>query len=227
MLGDYFVEKSPQGVMSAVLEIEKALPQNPLIGVCGGSSIRPVLEAIALSLEGNPESKFAKALFLMIDERLVSRDDPESNSKVIREALGLEQGNDQQMFQLKEFNTQSPEEGIAVYTNILASHGGSFDLIFLGVGEDAHIASLFPGFKWPADPSQAFFTFTGSPKPPPDRMSASPRTITSAKKVVLLFFGEGKQGAYERFLKSEETENECPVLMTKRAPSHIVLRDIT
>jgi 6-phosphogluconolactonase len=226
MLGDYFVEKSPQGLMSVVLEIEKTLPNNPLIGVCGGSSIRPVLEAITLSLEGNPESKFANARFLMIDERLVSRDNPESNSKVIREALGLEQENAQHDFQLIEFNTQSPEEGVDVYTDLLASHGGSFDLIFLGVGEDSHIASLFPGFQWPTDISEAFFTFSGSPKPPSDRMSASPRTISSAKKIVLLFFGEGKRTAFERFLKSEETENECPVLMTKKAFSHIVIRDI-
>jgi 6-phosphogluconolactonase len=76
------------------------------------------------------------------------------------------------------------------------------DLIFLGMGEDGHVASLFPG----APPeilncTDPFLAIENSPKPPPRRISLSYAAITAAKEVWVLVSGAGKQEALRESLR--------------------------
>jgi len=71
-----------------------------------------------------------------------------------------------------------------------------FDLIFLGMGEDGHVASLFPNA--PAnimDISVPFMVVENAPKPPPTRISLSYKTIFAAKNIWVLISGAGKAPA--------------------------------
>jgi 6-phosphogluconolactonase len=220
---EYQVEKSSEGVLPVLSSLEETLPSIPLLGFCGGTSIVPVLTSLKQLLQ-NPTSIFLGADALMIDERLVPESDPDSNISVIRNQLG----EDSRKFNLVPFNTMDPVKGAQDYERILAQHGGVFDLIFLGVGEDAHIAGLFPGLftdKLTSDhskPKSSFFTFDNSPKPPPKRMTADPSLITSAKNIVLLFFGESKRAAYDRYRVAKETPAECPVLLAKLSHGNVI-----
>ncbi|HMO18418.1 MAG TPA: 6-phosphogluconolactonase [Oligoflexia bacterium] len=209
---EFTIEKSAMGVTPVIEDISGILTQRPLVGFCGGSSIVPVLQGLRNFMKTS-SSPFVGADALMIDERLVPSDHSDSNIKVIKDNLGDAVKN----INLLPFNTTDPLDGFRTYENMLDSHGGIFDLIFLGVGEDAHVAGLFPGMYKNSDGENRrnFFTFQNSPKPPSGRMTASPDLIKMAKNVVLMFFGESKKSAYYRYIRADESPLECPVLLAR------------
>ena len=83
-------------------------------------------------------------------------------------------------------------EAAAAYNETLADVG-EFDLVLLGLGEDGHTASLFPGHHW--DDSQAAVAVFDAPKPPPERVSISAGRLSHAREVVFFVTGAGKQEA--------------------------------
>jgi 6-phosphogluconolactonase len=75
---------------------------------------------------------------------------------------------------------------------------GDFDLVLLGLGEDGHTASLFPGHKWGEAPgSPDTLAVFDSPKPPPQRISLSASRLSRARQVIFLVNGESKRKAVE------------------------------
>ena len=71
-----------------------------------------------------------------------------------------------------------------------------FDLVLLGLGEDGHTASLFPGYKWGNTPdAPAAIAVHNAPKPPPDRVSLSAQRLSAAHQVFFLVTGEAKRQA--------------------------------
>ena len=71
----------------------------------------------------------------------------------------------------------------------------SFDVLLLGIGPDAHIASLFPGHPALYEQDHSVIGVRGSPKPPPVRISLTFRAIQQALDVWLLAAGREKAGA--------------------------------
>jgi len=76
-----------------------------------------------------------------------------------------------------------------------------FDLVLLGIGEDGHTASLFPGQQHPAD--QLVHAVHEAPKPPPDRVSLSARALSEAREVLILVTGAGKRAAIQGWRAGE------------------------
>ena len=75
---------------------------------------------------------------------------------------------------------------------------GGIDIALLGMGEDGHIASLFPGHAAPPEGALAAH-IADSPKPPKDRITLTHRVLAAATDVsILLATGEGKRAALER-----------------------------
>jgi 6-phosphogluconolactonase len=79
---------------------------------------------------------------------------------------------------------------------LLGADGGPppWDVLLLGVGEDGHIASVFPGHPLP--PVDGIVAaVTGSPKPPPVRLTLTPQAIGTAREIWLIAAGDGKADA--------------------------------
>jgi 6-phosphogluconolactonase len=75
-----------------------------------------------------------------------------------------------------------------------------FDLVLLGMGEDGHTASLFPGRDWgEAGDAPAVLVVHDAPKPPPDRVSLSVRRLAQSRRVWFLVTGAAKREALARW----------------------------
>lgn len=83
------------------------------------------------------------------------------------------------------------EQAADAYTAIV-DRADLFDLVVLGIGEDGHTASLFPGHSWPRRP---VFAIDDSPKPPSARVTLSIATLQRSRAVLVLVSGAGKAPA--------------------------------
>ncbi len=90
----------------------------------------------------------------------------------------------------------SVDEGASAYGEELRTFGsGAFDVLMLGIGPDGHIASLFPGFPQLDVTDQVAVPVTGSPKPPPERISLTLGALNRSKAVWFLVSGGEKADA--------------------------------
>jgi 6-phosphogluconolactonase len=154
---------------------------------------------------------FAGVHFFWADERCVPPTDPESNFKLANDLLFTPlQISENQIHRLR--GELSPEEAVVMAEHELRQQASSqkngqpvLDLILLGMGEDGHVASLFPNATaqvW--DAVVPFLVIRNSPKPPPVRISLSFAAIVAAKKIWLLAAGAAKQTALRESLQSRD-----------------------
>jgi 6-phosphogluconolactonase len=82
---------------------------------------------------------------------------------------------------------------------------GPFDLVLLGLGEDGHTASLFPGHDWGmgADAPDVLAVHD-APKPPAQRVSLSAARLGRSHAVLFLVAGEGKRDALARWRAGDD-----------------------
>ena len=162
-----------------------------------------------VTLEADAPSLFKNVHFFWADERCVPPTDPDSNYKLASELLfePLEIPESQVHRLCGEI---SPEEAVKIAAaelsnvSVTKSNGQPvLDLILLGMGEDGHVASLFPNATSQIlDAIAPFLVIQNSPKPPPTRLSLSFACIAAAKKVWVLASGAGKADALRESLDS-------------------------
>jgi 6-phosphogluconolactonase len=140
------------------------------------------------------------------DERFVPAGHADRNDVAARvallDAVPIGAGNVHPMPSPDGPDGDDPEAAAARYAAELAAaarpedHGPvpAFDVLMLGVGEDGHVASLFPGLPALFD-DRAVVAVRGAPKPPPTRLSLSFRSIRSANEVWLVAAGTTKAAA--------------------------------
>jgi 6-phosphogluconolactonase len=87
----------------------------------------------------------------------------------------------------------------AAYASVLQQAPG-FDLALLGLGEDGHTASLFPGDMSAHNSAQLAVAVTNAPKPPPQRVSMSPACLSMATAVWFIVTGDSKRPALQAWL---------------------------
>ncbi len=86
-----------------------------------------------------------------------------------------------------------------------------FDVVILGMGDDAHTASLFPHhpqLKAALDPAQAqlCLPITDSPKPPPERLTLTFNALTNARRLYVHITGEAKKPVAERAIARHDPQ---------------------
>jgi 6-phosphogluconolactonase len=106
---------------------------------------------------------------------------------------------------------QDAEKAAALYEaeirKILPQAGiPSFDLVLLGMGEDGHTASLFPGTQWD---EERLVVASRMPKTGASRISMTPRLLNGSQAVVFLAAGSNKSEALARVL--EGAAGDLPV----------------
>ena len=92
-------------------------------------------------------------------------------------------------------------EGSLAYEEILDKNK-PFDLVMLGLGDDGHIASLFPNHKY--DNFKQVVSVSNAPKAPSDRRSLTPSRLSNTDEVLFLISGKNKAHAFNQWKKGAD-----------------------
>lgn len=179
--------------------------------------------AVALSGGSTPRALYSRLASANVDwqnvdlyfgdERNVPADDPQSNYRMVREALfdAINISDDQ----IHRWRTElgDAEEVAADYRDRLAELGSppNFDLVLLGLGEDAHTASLFPRTA-ALDELELFAVSNPVPAMNAMRFTITFPAINAAVLVLFLVSGASKAAAVKRVFDGAEPIGDVPAL---------------
>jgi len=134
--------------------------------------------------------EWGRVAILFGDERCVPPDHPDSNYRMAKETL-LDRVAPATVYRIPA--ELGPEQGAEAYAEVVGDVA-PLDFVLLGVGEDGHIASLFPGHPV-LEASGLTAGIRYSPKPPLERVTLTLEVIRDARQVLILATGEGKAEA--------------------------------
>lgn len=180
------------------------------VGVSGGTTPRRLYELVSGSGFA-PRFETARLEVLFADERGVPSDHPDSNYAMVRatllEPLGISSE------QVHRMRGEAPDLDAAAreYDSRLET---PLDLLVLGIGEDGHTASLFPGSRALEERVRRVVAIGDSPKPPPRRITITPRVLDEARRVWVLATGDSKSRAVS--LALEGTPGAVPASLARR-----------
>ena len=184
------------------------------IVVSGGTTPGQCLAALAKT-----PLDWQRVQIALSDERWVPADHEDSNEKLVRETLLVDEAATAQVLPVHAAGV-SPEERCEALQNPLPTLPFSCSLI--GMGTDGHFASLFPDAEqlelgMDVESGRLYIPVTTQASPHP-RVSMTLAGISRSDEIALLFFGEEKLDVYK---KAVESANGLPVsrlLRQKRAP---------
>jgi 6-phosphogluconolactonase len=195
----YVVDDVTTEFAERVIEAFHARPgENFSVALSGGETARHCYERLAS--DGGTQIDWWKVDLYWGDERCVALDDPDSNYRLGREAL---------LDRVGAANATYPmrcEEGPDPY-QLRVGELGRFDVLHLGLGPDAHTASLFPGSAaLEADPGRlVVMNEDPSGRNAHPRMTLTFAGIARAHLVIVTVAGEEKREALARVAAGDPT----------------------
>lgn len=165
--------------------------------------------SLAVSGGGTPEHIFPllsranlswnRVSITLIDERWVDADHPDSNEGLARRLLMQGPAAEAGFVGLKTDHA-NPFDAQADIETALAALDWPLDAVFLGMGVDGHIASLFPDLENWADAPGRALAVAGSDERQP-RMSLSPAALLDSRHIFLAITGPEKRATFDAALK--------------------------
>lgn len=194
--------------------LDAVFPRQLTIALSGGRITRDFFSETVRQYRELPADRknrplFDRVHFFWADERCVPPDDPESNFRLAKEMLldPLQIPHDR----IHRLRGEGPEdaavqEAIRELTQTAppAQPGGPpvLDLAFLGMGENGHTASLFPGESDATMNDPAIFRLVTADKPPPRRITMGYGVLAAARDAWVIISGKGKEPAMRDTLAS-------------------------
>lgn len=205
-------------IITTVVEAQAAT-DHAHVCLTGGRIGTAVLAAIAAN-PGRDSIDWKRIDLWWGDERYLPSGDPERNETGARDALIDKVGIDPSRVHpmpTPENSGGDVDAAAETYAQQLAAaarpedHANvpAFDIMLLGIGPDAHVASLFPELPALHD-TRACTAVRGAPKPPPVRISLTLPSINAAKEVWILASGEEKGTAVRLALTQEAGAFQVP-----------------
>jgi 6-phosphogluconolactonase len=177
------------------------------LALAGGTTPREVHEALAR--ESVP---WEKVHVYFGDERCVPPDHPDSNDRMAKESLLDRVPSPPENVHRPLAEASDREAAARAYEEELPD---TLDVIVLGIGEDGHTASLFPGSPALAEESRRFVPVVG-PKPPPGRLTITPVVLAAANAIIVLAKGDGKAAAVARALEGDWDPTSTPAQLARK-----------
>lgn len=196
-----------QKAVDLIVDSLKSLLQSQdkvVLAIPGGRSVSGIF-----SLLKEQELPWPKIHLFWVDERMVHLTDAESNYRLAKETF-LDHLVQQRLIPPENIHPFDVQKGIVAYQKELELYGGRYDVILLSSGEDGHAGALFPNHHSILDQSKFFLIMDDSPKPPPARMTMSASLAKKAQVGLILFYGEAKRSAWEKFNDHLVDVSACP-----------------
>lgn len=218
------LESLVQAAASRWVTMIKNRPPSPLpftVALSGGRPARPLYEAV-VQLTKDQESLWHQVEFFFADERWVPHDHPESNYRIAQQYLfdplhvptrnrhGLYIGPD------RDYACYVAQADLVRLAPASVRGQPVLDLLILGMGEDGHIASIFPDTPPEVAESQRVYVPVDAPKPPPERISLTLPVMQEAREAWVLIVGDGKEEALRRSI-DEPDQTPLGRLLLRRA----------
>jgi len=178
-----------------------------IVGLSGGSTPKALYHA----LRKHPLIQWENIWFTFTDERFVPVNHPESNEGLAREHLFRPLHiSDRKIISLIRANDpyESADEAESVLQRLFGSEP-LLDLALLGLGDDGHTASLFPGEPG-VHVHDRDIIVTRAPVNAPIRISMTPRILNRARRTVFMVSGASKRKALWRCLRGPANFDETP-----------------
>ncbi len=208
--------------LAAALRLSIRKRGRAILAIPGGRSVAQPLARLA-----QEDVAWDRVSVLFVDERHLPAGHEERNDRATAgfAAAISDRGLNPYAFLSAPFVRYNPEAAADRYWDTIRELGGELDVVLLGVGEDGHIASLFPGRAELALNRVGVTAVRNAPKPPPERITMTPGLIATATWTCLLFFGEGKRTAYNAFQDAGLPVERCPAKLSRSAPYLLIAAD--
>jgi 6-phosphogluconolactonase len=181
------------------------------IGVSGGGTPVPLYLLLA-SATWAGRLDWSRARVLFADERAVPPDHPDSNFRLVREKLI----DPLRIPEPNVYRMRGEADDLDAAAREYESHlVRPIDLLLLGVGDDGHTASIFPGSAGVHERTRRAIAVHGAPKPPPERLTVTPRALGEAREVSLLVLGEEKAPAVAGAIEGEVAPERLPARLLR------------
>jgi 6-phosphogluconolactonase len=164
------------------------------VALAGGGTPRTLYRSLAAGFRDS--IPWSGVHLFWSDERFVPPEDPDSNYRMVRDSLldrvPVPEGN----VHRPETEHDNPEESARRYERALRTffdpEPPRFDWMLLGLGEDGHVASLFPGAEALEERRRLVVAVRDSPKPPRVRLTMTLPLINQSREIHFLVSGRGK-----------------------------------
>lgn len=195
----------------------------------GGSSIVPVYSELATRVS---ETFWQRTVFFWGDERCVPSDSHESNFHLAKSILLGPLGvNESQVRRIAgelgaetAANQYHEEIARAARLRLQSQQNQIFDLTFLSIGEDGHIASLFPGQSALDSAKRFAIPVTAVYKDrPAQRVSMTSAALISSRIIILIAVGDKKQIAIQKMLDPNIKDDLLPAKRILSCPGEIFI----
>jgi 6-phosphogluconolactonase len=178
------------------------LREQATLAVSGGSTPKPLFAALSRC-----ELDWSRVRITQVDERWVPEDHADSNACLIREHLLQEHAAAAQFDSMKvDIDDVFAAENAS--SERLEAFADAIDIVILGMGEDGHTASFFPGAGTLADAldptSQKLCLAVRPPSAPHDRMTLSLAALLRSRQLYLHITGEKKLSVLQEALAGDD-----------------------
>jgi 6-phosphogluconolactonase len=223
------VAKAAATKLVGLLKRRSDLRQPFGIALSGGRIAQPFYDCIVKLVQESPTS-FDDVHFFWADERCVPGTSPESNYYIAQERLfeplRIPATSIHRILADRdlEYAVQEAEAELCRVMPLNSAAQPVLDVVILGMGEDGHIASLFPEEGGEMVRDARVYRHVVGTKPPPNRITLGYQPILGAKEAWLLASGIGKLSALHGLMAMDE---RLPVArVAANRPQTIVFQDI-
>lgn len=188
------------------------------LALSGGSAA----ESYFASIRQQNRFPWSQTEIFQVDERLVPRDSPDSNGRLIDQYLGETEAR-LHLVRTELGALQAAEifrhELIEIFQK---SKKNGFSLVVLGLGIDGHTASLFPGQERELT-SQEAVLITESPEKPSARISLGIEPINNSDNIIAIVVGDKKSNIIKRLFNNNQRDPALPFSYLQKKNIEIIL----
>ncbi len=193
-------------------------PNTFACGITGGSTALIFLGALR-----DADVNWSRVTLFWGDERAVAPDSADSNYGLAEQMLLTPLGSKAPTAVRMPGEMPDLQHAAREYSAALPP---ALDLLILGVGDDGHVCSLFPGHQGLLEGSARVIAIEDSPKPPPQRLTLTMAYLLRSRQIWIVAVGERKRTLLQRAIQRQQVTTPVD-LVVAQARSVTIFTDQT